>query len=1073
MPYLSLHLFGPFEAYLNGEPIKHFYSEKVKALLAYLIVEGDHSHHRTHLADLFWPEQPEHEARRNLRLALFHLRKSLQDAEADIPFLLINRQMVQFNPNCHYSLDVDQCNRLSEFAATLSNEVTITPARFSELEADIARYRGPFLAHLFLADSHPFEEWCTLQREAHHQQALIALQTLSRLAQSAGQIGQAQNFVQRWLELEPSDEVAHRLMMHIYIALGQPNAALNQYETCCRILETTLGVHPTNETTTLYQEIRLAGINAIPATLPPQTTAFIGRAVNIAQIQQQLLNEQCRLLTLIGPGGIGKTRLAIEIATQSKHYLHGTYFVSLASVTATADIVMAIANALGFSFTGSDDPQAELVSYLREKQLLLLLDNFEHLLDGRDLISLILAETQNVTMLVTSRMRLNLRAEWLYPLEGLSYPTKQITSDDSTSLLDQNEAVQLFVENAQRVQHDFTLTTDNQEAVYRICQLVAGMPLALELAAAWLPSLTCQEIVTELTQGLDILATTMADVPDRHRSLRAIFEQTEQILSDSERQVFYKLSVFAGRFSRDAALTITQSNQQTLSKLIEYSLLKRDTHGYYEIHQLLRQYSQERLAQQPSVQHTVLTDHCHYFATMLCTTLSELNGDDQIVALQHIHTIFSDVRLSWQWACDQVLIQTLKQMCQHLSHFFYVRSLFREGASLFADAAEKIASVSDGGSRVADFIPYLRNRQAVFLLLLGDLEAAQTHLEASLRSLQIQGDVVAEAFAYHWIGQVNYHTARYVEAETAFEQSLALFRQVDDPPGIADNLSRLADIVSSVHGQYDRAFALGSEALAIYEAHGDLHRAANTRTNLAVVLYTLGKYAEAKPLFEQSLSTFRKLNDRRGIGLVLVNLGATAELSQDNEEAKAYYWESYKLREEVGHKEGMASALRNLALLSTVLEEYAEAQRCAEQAYSLYRMLDNRRGLAVIQQVLAQISLKQGNLAVAHKQLQISFKEAMAMDALPITIGIVSTIAEWAVATNNVQMAVRFIGFVRQHPAAYDYCLDMVNELLDELKTVGNESNMEGWLTEGAQFELSDIQDFLSQSECIVTTVDN
>ncbi|MEO8394168.1 MAG: AAA family ATPase [Chloroflexota bacterium] len=281
--------------------------------------------------------------------------------------------------------------------------------------------------------------------------------------------------------------------------------------------------------------------------LPTSATPFIGRAEELAEIALLLADSTCRLLTLIGPGGIGKTRLALEVA-RSLTFPNCIYFVSLQPLTSPELVVPAIADALQFQFYSGGEPQQQLLDYLREKSLLLLLDNFEHLLDGVTSLSDMLAAAPFVKLLVTSRERLNLREEWLFEVQGLSFPTSETEANFETY-----DAVQLFVQHARRTHSSFILTDRRKPAVARICRLLGGMPLGVELAASWVRSLPCGQIADEIEHSLEILETSVHNMPLRHRNMRAVFTPTWERLSAVEQDVFMKLSVFRGGFTTEAA----------------------------------------------------------------------------------------------------------------------------------------------------------------------------------------------------------------------------------------------------------------------------------------------------------------------------------------------------------------------------------------------------------------------------------------------------------------------------------------------------------------------------------------
>lgn len=408
--------------------------------------------------------------------------------------------------------------------------------------------------------------------------------------------------------------------------------------------------------------------------LPPSPTSFIGRENELAEIAEILATPACRLLTLSGPGGIGKTRLAVQVARQQDTFADGVYFFGLQSVR-TADLIIPfMASCLNYQFYNGIDSKQQMLRFLRDKHMLLLLDNFEHLLDGANLISELLLETSHLQLLVTSREVLNLREEWLYTVKGMDFPESDVQDIAGYS------AVRLFVERARQIRHGFLLQHE-QTAVARITQLVEGMPLALELAAAWLKSLSCRDIADQISSNLGFLTTTMRDVLPKHRSIRAVFDHSWDILSAEEQSAFIKLTVFRGSCTRQAAEQLTEASLLTLTTLVDKSLIRRTAGDRYEIHELLRQYGEEHL-EASEISETVRDAHSKYYLNALIQREVDVKGRRQLEALDEIEIDFANVRDAWTWAARQKDYDSIGRALECLYWFCVFRSLFQEGADL-------------------------------------------------------------------------------------------------------------------------------------------------------------------------------------------------------------------------------------------------------------------------------------------------------------------------------------------------------------------------------------------------------
>ncbi|MCP4421785.1 MAG: SARP family transcriptional regulator, partial [Chloroflexi bacterium] len=581
MPQFSVNLLGEFAVRLDNTPVTNFYSDKVRALLAYLVVEDAQAQSRAKLAGLLWPEYPEKQARQSLRQALLHLRKALNDTKADPPQILADRQTVQLNPAIPIHSDI------AAFEAALN--------KAGGAEEAVAAYRGDFLDGFFLNDSAEFDDWVVMQRELLRSDMLSALNLVVAQHEQRGELAQAIKTAQRWLTLEPWQEEAHRTLMRSYFAQGDQAAALAQYAACEAALAEELAIEPTAETRSLYNEIRLSSQTG-RSNLPVPTTPFVGRAADLATILTRLNDPGCRLLTIVGAGGSGKTRLAIEAAAQVD-LPHDVLFVGLDAINSVEAVPLTLTDLLGMSLSGTKPPQAQLADFLAERPYLLLLDNVEQLLAGsnaaalRQLIADLLQASPHLKLLATSRIRLQLQAEWVSPLEGMVVP-------DMPAELAASDAVQLFCQSGQRVQPGFGLTDSNQTAVAQICRLCAGLPLALELAASWLHVLDCAEIATELSQSLDLLTTSNPDIPPRQQSLHAVFNQSWQRLTFNEQTALRRLAVFRGGFTREAALAVADTPFPILAVLTEKSLIQRIVttgNARFSLHKPLRLFALEKL----------------------------------------------------------------------------------------------------------------------------------------------------------------------------------------------------------------------------------------------------------------------------------------------------------------------------------------------------------------------------------------------------------------------------------------------------------------------------------------------
>ena len=704
MAHLSLGVLGSLQVLLDDTPVTTLESDKVCALLVYLAVEADYPHLRESLVGLLWPDCPERVARHNLRQALFNLRLAIGDHSASPSYLLISREAIQFNRASDFSLDLAQFNTLVQACRKdRSRDIEDPSLRAARLEEMVKLYRGEFLQHFFLEDSAEFEQWTLVQRESSHQHVLDACSYLADYYELHGDFQAARRHASRQLELDSWREEAHCQMMRALALDGQRSAALAQYETCRRVLAKELDVEPSASTRELYERIRAGELRAkdespssVPSApihnLPVSLTSFHGREQELVDLERLIANPECRCISLVGPGGIGKTRLALETAQRHRaDFAHGVAFVPLASVGSVEAAVIAIASAIHFHFYGLNEPQVQLLSHLCEKHMLLILDTVEQLLTQGSLqvnfvefMLEILQRASGVNLLVTAREVLDLQEEWVFEVRGLEFPERKLTEK-----LDEYAAVELFIQRARRASPGFAFSETDLAGIAHICRLVEGMPLAIELAATWLRILSPVEIAQEIEGSLDFLSSSVRDIPERHRSMRVVFDHSWRTLSPKEQQVLSQLSVFRGGFSRQAAEQVAGASLAVLSALGNRALLRRAAAGRYGLHELLRQYCTTHLVADPEAHAAAQKRHYDYFLEMAAAAEQELKGRDQLEWLRRLEQDHDNLRAALEWALEHDgMAQGDDEWALRLSgalHLFWrMRGHFHEGRSWLA-----------------------------------------------------------------------------------------------------------------------------------------------------------------------------------------------------------------------------------------------------------------------------------------------------------------------------------------------------------------------------------------------------
>jgi predicted ATPase/DNA-binding SARP family transcriptional activator/Flp pilus assembly protein TadD len=1066
---LTIHTLGQLTIALDGQPLTSLSSRTAEALLVYLICEK-RPLSRQYLADFLWDERAPERAAANLRTLLTMMRKSLGD------FLQITRQSVAFDFDSEYWLDALVLEeQLTSLAPVLQGQAALDETNLAALQTTVDLYQGNFLEGFYLTESRGFEEWMLLTQERLQRQVKTGLQQLVSHCLANGLYEQGIAYANRLLALDPFYEKGHRQLMWLLVRSGQRNAALQQYQTCRQILEEELAVEPAAATTAVYEQIRTL-ILPPPCHLPIQPGPFIGREEELTAVSHQLSQADCRLLTLIGPGGMGKTSLAIESARRLHQqrpglFLHGVSFIPLDPVESATYLPLAIAEKVGLTFQGAADPAEQLAGFLANREMLLLLDNFEHLLvepaPSLALIARILADAPGITLLVTSRHRLNLREEWLFDLNGLSYPAETAVAEPA-----QYSALQFFVQQAQRLQRTFAPTADDWAAIARLCQLLEGLPLGLELAAAWVRQTDCAGILARLEQSPEMLATQLYNVPARHRSLSAVFHHSWALLTPGEQSSFARLSIFRGGFSEAAAKAVAGADLTTLLALIDKSLLRRDGPGTgvanrYTIHPLLRQFSADQLSDEEKT--AVAAAHGRYFAQRLAGQEAQLDGPDEQVWLDTLRAKLPDLRAAWQWAgrlAGQDL-GPLTDMLYSLGYLYDVQALYREGIDLFQTAVDHLAGIE---------APLAHGRLLTwigrFQYHIGQYSDARQNLDTALTHLRSLDAPAALALALTYRGELARFENDFSAARDYQTESLTLARSAG-----SDRVSALALLhigkVDIAEGDYQAARLVCAEGLTLARQSGSLRQIAIFEDNLGTVYLELGDYETARQKFAAAYARRRTLGDQWGLAASLNNLGVLALITGDYEEAVEKYRLADSVFRQIGHRWGVAIALTNLGrvfcyqqayaaaaetlkralylwqevgsrldegdawlyLGQTALhrEDFAGAQDYLEKSLALFTELGDDRQLPIVWRDLGVVLTRQGKLDAARRYLRLSLEAGVSQELTADLLYALSGWAVWLAAKGEKGAAVRLLILAATHPAAWHHEQAEAQRLLAEL----------------------------------------
>ncbi|MEM7114517.1 MAG: BTAD domain-containing putative transcriptional regulator [Chloroflexota bacterium] len=1037
MLHLSLTCFGPFAIAIDGQPVATLRNAKAQAMLAYLAMTQ--TARREALMALLWPDVLAQSAQGSLRQTLFKLRQAVPAG-----LIVSDRQTIGIGADCTF--DVAQFEQLVDGNPTLA-----------QLETAVSLYTDDFLQGFYLADSNPFEQWVLQQRERLHQKLLSALHQLAIMQQQAEDYDAAEATIRQALARDPLSEVAHQQLLKLLTAVNRRSEALSHYQTFGKQLQAELGLAPSAETAAIVEAIRAGkqaapaspqpaisigvetAVPAIPNNLPTLATPFIGRASELAALDALLRDPDVSLITITGPGGMGKTRLALAVAETAvsanqqttASFADGVFFVPLAGLRQPDQILSALLETINMPpdlhrealiYTTHGQQHSQLRRFWQQKRLLIILDNFEHILEGGTaVITSLLKMAPHVTVLATSRERLRLQGEQVFPIEGLLVPDL-LAAEEPTAYA----SVRLFLQSARRVLPDFGLGDEDLPDLADICRYVEGMPLGLELAASWVDMLPLATIAEEIRQGVDFLEAETRDVAARHRSIRAVFDYSWQHLTLEQQKIFGQLSTFRGGFTRQAAQAVTGASLRTLSTLVGKSLLQyRRTTDRYGIHMLLRQYGREKLVAAGSKAETVvLQQHSRHFCHWLKANEEHLKGAQDLVTIAQIEADIENIRLAWQTAVFEKNSLSLHEASDGLFIYFVTHGRFLECISLFgrgvdalrqpvdqaAEEAQRIhirlklylahlhlsieqvpeaeallQTVATEMEQLADQNIVLNFAPAMYQMGLAKLHAnqyrtgeAQKLMLACLAQFEMLGDQFWIDHILLWLGRIAQDLGTYEEARHWYGKSLALARARGNQRQMATALTSLGWI-ARVMGAYDEARERFDEGYSLAQANKDDWAIIRALENQAYLSLFLGEFPQAINLLQQAIGQSRQVGNQLGLIYGLVNLGVVKWLEGEGETAVSHMEQGHQAAQEMGVSGDIGYTLASLAEVNAALGHTAIAQQQVEAARGMLYPSD-QYSIGRVNRTLGWLALGRGDYEQAYENFYGSVINYEAID---------------------------------------------------------------------------------------------
>jgi predicted ATPase len=754
----------------------------------------------------------------------------------------------------------------------------------------------------------------------------------------------------------------------------------------------------------------------------------VGRESELKHVRELLGDPACRLLSILGPGGVGKTRLALQAARlvaaqEDNSFSGGVFYLPLAAVGADG-FLPALAGALNLSVNDRQDLGQQILSYLSRKTTLLVLDNFEHLVKEAGWLVKLLESAAGVKVLVTTREPLNLYEEWRFALKGLELPERP-----SDRPVEEFDAVRLFIQRARRVHLGFRIE-EEREAVVRICRLIESLPLGIELAAVQVRTLSCVQIATEIQRNLDALIADQPNVPQRHHSLRAVFEHSWKLLSDEEQHSLAQLSIFQGGFRPEAAEAIAGASLRTLSSLLDKSFLQRSADGRYDLHAITRQYAAEKLdaLQAESRPVTVADKHTYYFTVLLDQLAPAGTSISSPDLVRQVNEELNNIRAAWDRAVTQRTVDALEHALNGLALYYDSQGWFEIGESDLHRAAESLAG------RPAEALVWARLtvREAHLGFRRGALERARRLAAQALpvferlgESQEIARALLVEGSAARDLGHVD-------AAAVALQRSLDIAQAANDRLAAARALTGLG-VTAFNRGELVQAQAYFDRSLVLLQEAGNRDEICVALGNLGMVNVPLGNAEAAERYLRQGLDLARQLNRRLTVVVTLQNLGVLLTHRQDYPAAESHLLESLTLCQEIGSQSHLVRILNDLGYLYTRRGDDQTAQRYYHECLQLAEAIGQQYTILIARFNLAEAAYRSGDFGKAHAELRATLRTALDLNMTAIVLDALAYIAALQAGSEEEQAARQVLRYVRDHPQADVETQQAVDDLLARL----------------------------------------
>ena len=1107
---LRVQFFGHFEVWLNQKliPDDAWPQKKVQSLLKLLLFHRPHVLTQDQIIEALFADLSFERAKQQLYSRISELRKLLEpslERAAESSFVLREGQGYRFSDLACCWIDIEAFEDAVQQGDKLRETESWTEA-LSAYQTAIDLYNSDFLTEDL------YEEWTLEPRERLKKITLSALDSLSECHLIHGAFSDAIDCARQALTHDPLREESLAHLMKALAHSGEESEALETFSEFVENFRSELEVEPAESLNELYSLIESGELEPLkrilPHNIPPAVTSFVGRTNELEEISRMLSRSDCRLLTLLGFGGMGKTRIGIEAsraAYEKGVFSDGVFCVWLEQQDLEEQLVHAIAEAIGFVFFGEAALVKQLCSYLKEKKMLLLIDQFETRLDEIAVLEEILSCTSHVKLLVTSREKLNLKSEWVLEIAGLAYPNQ-----DSPDDVAEYESIRLFYDRAEQAGLDVK-DSDVRLQASQIVRMLEGMPLAIELAAAMARHRTLYEIAAEVQRDLDSLSTRFKDVPARHRSIRAVFSQSWDRLSPEEQRIFLQLSVFRGGYDFRAAQEVAGASIEILDDLLDKCMIKRSSSGRYWIHELIRQYASEELRNDAELHASAENKHTDYYAQFMEDINPKLESRDQEIAYQEIGLELDNILKTWDRAIKDRAYEQIDKMLDSITGYYFYRERLVAGQKLLQSALDAVETEGDLGSDI-DPLPEelsvrIFSRIVMFGLEIGSYEVFQEPVQNALISAERSVSdfecillLLHLSFIKAFLGEVE---SAMILAERVASKLPALsdsenadliknrlaqvyikcnkWREFHNLYPL-DQISELSSInpyflsfISGYHsvrlmhkGQLDFAFELNTRILEYSKSNSGTVAAANNM--LGMIEDFRGAPIKAKKHFQKALVIGMAGGNEDLVTLCLMHLLETAISLDDKSDIAKLTSEIENILSNVENQNLVSIATRSLGVGYVRTGKSNWGIKLVEDSISLARRSSGPRYLSESLTILAELEISQDRLDIAMNLIIESVSISYELGFHLSTTHALKVFASACECQDRLKLATTYYLFLLNHQATQPRFIPEIENKIEELKTQFSSSEFEEIRLKAESLSLDEVCEEILSEHSIAAT---